>query len=56
MENPFHSLLNNHALSGKYSGYRSINIGGDLRAIYEPISLDIAFFIIMGTHPELYSS
>jgi|SRR3989338_636848 len=56
MQNPFHPLLNNHALSGQYLGYRSINIGGDLRAIYEPISSDTAFFITLGTHPELYSS
>ncbi|MBI2639965.1 MAG: type II toxin-antitoxin system mRNA interferase toxin, RelE/StbE family [Candidatus Sungbacteria bacterium] len=56
MQDPFHLLLNNHALGGEYKGYRSINIGGDLRAIYEPVSQNVAFFITLGTHPELYGS
>ena len=56
IRDPFHPLLNNHALSGEYKGYKSINIGGDLRAIYEPVTQDIAFFITLGTHPKLYQS
>lgn len=54
VKNPFHAVLNNHALSGEYENYRSINISGDLRAIYESIAEDKAFFIILGTHSELY--
>ena len=54
MREPFHRLLNNHALTGKYSGYRSINITGDLRAMYEAVSDDSAFFILVGSHAELY--
>ena len=38
LNNPFYYSLNNHALKGKYSGYRSINIGGDLRAIFKMIN------------------
>ena len=34
-QNPFHPLLNNHALTGKYKGFRSINISGDWRALYK---------------------
>lgn len=49
-----HPLLNNHPLNGEYTGYRSINITGDLRAIYEPISKNRAFFSLLGTHQELY--
>jgi len=56
VRDPFNPLLNNHALSGEYKNYRSINIGGDLRAIYELISQDVTFFITLGTHPELYQS
>jgi addiction module RelE/StbE family toxin len=54
LEDPFHPLLNNHALHGAYRGYRSINITGNLRAIYEEINSDTAHFIALGTHPELY--
>jgi len=54
IENPFHPLLDNHPLHGEYAGYRSINITGDYRAIYEPIKSDIAFFIKIDTHSELY--
>ena len=52
--NPFHPLLDNHALHGTYGGCRSINITGDLRAIYEEIGTEIVHFIALGTHPELY--
>ena len=55
VENPFHSLLNNHALGGEYRGYRSIDIAGDLRALYEPVDVGTAHFIYLGTHSELYS-
>ena len=30
----FSPILNNHALIGRYQGFRSINISGDLRAIF----------------------
>jgi mRNA-degrading endonuclease YafQ of YafQ-DinJ toxin-antitoxin module len=46
LENPFDPILNNHPMQGKYDGYRSINISGDLCAIYEMIEKDIAYFII----------
>ena len=51
-ENP---VLSNHALKGKYRGYRSIDITGDLRAIYQLIKKDTAFFVIIDTHSNLYS-
>ena len=53
-ENPFHPLLENHALHGVWQGRRSINITGDLRAIYEEVNSDTAHFVALGTHPELY--
>lgn len=52
--NPFDILLNNHALSGKYKGCRSINITGDIRAIYKQINENTAVFIALGSHSELY--
>lgn len=47
---PFDYLLNNHQLRGKYSGYRSINITGDYRAVYKEYSKEIARFTDIGTH------
>ena len=45
---PYHSLLNNHALTGSYRGYRSINITGNYRAIFELINEDTIRFIRIG--------
>lgn len=52
--NQFDLLLNNHQLQGEYVGYRSINITGDYRVIFELVSTDVALFIKIGTHSELY--
>ncbi len=53
-ENHQHSILNNHALRGEYKNYRSVNITGDIRALYELIDEDTALFIIVDTHSNLY--
>lgn len=55
MSNPFSPELNNHPLLGKYSGYRSINVGGDLRLIYKEIKPGVFFIVNMGSHSGLYS-
>ena len=51
-------ILNNHALHGKYLGCRSINVTGDLRAVYkiqnEVKNGDIALFVDIDNHPNLY--
>ena len=49
----FNPLLNNHAVHFPYEGCRSINITGDLRALYET-SGDLIVFFRVGTHSELY--
>jgi addiction module RelE/StbE family toxin len=54
LEDPFHPLLNNHPLRGKYHGYRSINIGGDLRAIFKVQNEDMLIFVDIGPHARLY--
>jgi len=51
--NQFHPLLNNHFVNYPYEGCRSINISGDLRALYEA-SGDTIIFVHIGTHSELY--
>lgn len=49
----YNPLLNNHKLSSPYKGCRSINISGDLRAIYYKEST-VVYFVTIGTHSELY--
>ena len=50
----FFPLLNNHPLKGKYQGYWSINITGDLRAIYKMLNANTALFVDIDTHSNLY--
>ena len=54
-ENPLHPILENHPLQGRYGGYRSINIAGDLRALFKQLRSDEYWFTKLGTHSELYS-
>lgn len=53
VEDEFNPILNNHALSGKYEGYRSINITGDLRVIYKK-QANAAIFVTIDNHSNLY--
>lgn len=52
---PFHPLLDNHALHGKWLGYRSINITGDFRAIFKQGG-DTVTFADIDTHHNLYGT
>ena len=54
-ESPFDPVLENHPLQGRYEGHRSINITGDLRAVFKPVRSDEYWFTKIGTHSELYS-
>ena len=58
LEDPFRPMLNNHALTGKYLGKRSINITGDWRAVYSETLGDdgekVMTFHLLGTHSQLY--
>ena len=54
LKNPFDPILNNHALKGKYEGFRSINIGGDLRVVYKTLDEQTAIFVDIDTHSNLY--
>lgn len=49
--------LRNHALAGKWQGYRSFNVTGDWRALYtiEESEREIQIiFKALGTHSQLY--
>ena len=52
--NPYDKMLNTHHLKGAWDGYFSINIGGDLRAVYCLVDKDTAIFVAVGTHHQLY--
>ncbi len=56
IKDQFDPLLGNHSLRGKYEGYRSINIAGDLRAIYKEIKANTFLFVAIDTHSKLYRS
>lgn len=58
VQDSLNQLLNNHALTGRFKGSRSINITGDWRAIYS-IRLTLKseqeyYFELVGTHSQLY--
>lgn len=54
LEDPYHHLLENHALHGEWQEFRSINITGDYRALYKYSGDNIAEFFIIDTHSNLY--
>ena len=56
-KNPYDEELHNHELHGMYKNSRSINITGDIRAIYEPkgMAAETITFTDTGSHSELYS-
>lgn len=55
IKNAFDPILNDHALHGKLSSYRSINITGDIRVLYEHVRKDTVLFIEIDTHSNLYT-
>jgi len=54
MVNPYADILNNHQLHGSLKHYRSINITGDYRLIYEEYDDHIIRLIDIGTHSRIY--
>lgn len=52
-KNPRARQLRAHKLTGKYLHYYSIDITGDIRAIYK-IQNNTIYFTKLGTHSELY--
>ena len=46
--------LNHHKLTGELAGFHSINVGGDLRALYREYEDNTVVFEKIGTHSQLY--
>lgn len=55
LENSFNAILENYPLKGKYTDYRSIDITGDLRAIFKYLNENECIFVDVDTHSNLYS-
>ena len=51
---PLHSSLRSHALKGEWQGYHSISAANDLRLHYKLIDSNLAVFVAVGTHSQLY--
>jgi mRNA-degrading endonuclease YafQ of YafQ-DinJ toxin-antitoxin module len=47
-------LLSIHLLHGKYSGYKSFNVTGDIRVVFKEIEKGAFLFLDIGTHGDLY--
>jgi len=54
IENPTDKRLRNHPLKGVYTGYWSMDVSGDLRALYIKDGDEIIIFALIGTHSQLY--
>lgn len=48
----FNPVLNNHGLKGKWEGYRSINVSGDMRAIFRREAEEV-IFVAIDSHSNL---
>ena len=51
---PTNPKLRVHPLKGSYAGYWSMNVNGDIRALYTIRGEEIILFALIGTHSELY--
>ena len=56
LTDPHHPLLNDHALSGKRRGFRSLNITGDWRLIYKKLDEHTILLTEIDTHHNLYGT
>ena len=51
---PSDPRLRLHPLQGAFAGYWSINISGDLRALFFRDGDEVVIFALIGTHSQLY--
>ncbi len=47
-------MLRVHPLKGKYAGYWSMSVNGDIRALYIMDGDSIVIFALIGSHSQLY--
>jgi mRNA interferase RelE/StbE len=51
---PTHPKLRVHPLKGRYKGYWSMSVSGDIRALYIMDGDTIVIFALIGSHSQLY--
>ncbi len=54
LDDPYNMQLHLHMLTGEYAGLYSLNVTGDIRALYEKIDDAYVIFGFIGTHSQLY--
>ena len=54
LANPDDPILRRHRLAGSLKHLWSIDITGDVRALYEHVGDDLVIYQMIGTHSELY--
>jgi addiction module RelE/StbE family toxin len=54
LEDPTHPVLRVHPLKGSHGGYWSMNVSGDLRALYLKKGDELIIFALIGTHSQLF--
>jgi addiction module RelE/StbE family toxin len=54
IEDQTNPLLKVHSLMGEYSGCSSLNVTGDIRAVFKIQTKKIVLFIAIGSHSKLY--
>lgn len=52
--NPDDPILRRHRLGGKLRRFWSIDVTGDIRALYEVQGDELVVFQLIGTHSQLY--
>ena len=51
---PTNPKLRVHPLKGKFAGYWSMDVSGDIRALYIKRGEELIIFGLIGTHSQLY--
>ena len=54
IDDPTSPPLRVHPLKGKFAGYWSMNVNGDIRALYTKRQEELIIFALIGLHSELY--
>ncbi len=55
VKNAFDEKLNNHSLKGNLTGFRSIDVTGDLRIIFKETNNYVVVVLVrVGTHSQIY--
>ena len=54
LEDPMNPVLKNHPLKQNMQGHYAFSVTGDIRIVYYWASEDVAIFVDIGTHAQIY--